>query len=110
MLADVKNRMATYITHWCKDNSNVAIWGSGEHTVALLGDFDLTNCRIQFIIDSNEIMWGKEKFGLKIVSPDTLKTQPVDEILISSYAYEEEINKQISAIDNAVIIKKLYAD
>ncbi len=104
----VNERLDGLIEHWQKHNSRIAIWGAGEHTTSLLNDFNLSNCDIRFIIDSNKYLWGSEIYGYKVVSPGDIPGSDIDEIIISSGGYEKEIHAQIKNIAEKMVVQTLY--
>ena len=85
----LKDRLAK-IFH---ENKRIIVWGAGTSTQRLLGngiDLSKTAC----FVDSNKRYSGKELDGIKIRSPKNIKEQDIP-ILISTYAYQEEIAYQI---------------
>jgi hypothetical protein len=90
------------------ENGSIIVWGTGAQTLRLLASGSLKDASIAAFVDSNPKYQGKLLNGIPVLSPDflTAKTEP---ILISTRAYQNEIEKQIKNIlklNNKVI--KLY--
>ena len=79
-----------------------AIWGAGGKGNAVLSVCDVRHDDIVFVIDSAPHKIGKYTIGshFPIVSPDTLRADRPDAIIISAMAFSEEIRK---------ILKEKYA-
>ncbi len=107
---NVKNKMLGYIQDWQTKNTPVAIWGAGEHTLSIFSKFDLSKCNIQFLIDSNSLLWGTKFNGYPVVSPNEIKNGTIDELLISSQPYELEIKNNARKINPAIKVCTLYSD
>jgi FlaA1/EpsC-like NDP-sugar epimerase len=89
-------------------NKSIIIWGTGTQTLRLLATSRAGEANIIAFVDSNPKFHGKKLNGIKIVSPESLKNMP-ESILISSRAYQNEIEQQIRNVlqlSNEVI--KLY--
>lgn len=94
--------------------SRMVIFGAGEHTAKLLQWTSLSERRIEFLIDENKELHGKQVLGLEVVSlHEALRRRTrFDDILISSAEYEEEIYLGLNAyreLSNARIFK-LYEE
>jgi SAM-dependent methyltransferase len=107
-VAGVSSRLSAYIDEWRQKNSKVAVWGAGEHTLTLFNDFDFSGCDVRYFIDSNHDLWGTTFYNISIQPPEELKTNKVNEVLISSNEYESEISRTIERIDPSLIIRRLY--
>lgn len=106
----VSDRIETLLRRWRDTSARVAIFGSGEHTFSLLTEFDFSGCDIRYLLDSNRHLCGTRRYGCPIVHPDELAQLPVDDVLISSYAYQEQMAAQIAAMQLPVSIHTLYSD
>jgi 2-polyprenyl-3-methyl-5-hydroxy-6-metoxy-1,4-benzoquinol methylase len=99
---ELKNIIRKKLAH----KNKIIVWGAGTHTQRLLGSgLDLS--RILFFVDSNVRYIGKKLRGIKIKAPHEIEEK--SPILISTYAYQDEIAKQIKEtlkLNNEVI--KLY--
>ncbi|SCG81928.1 hypothetical protein DW1_0308 [Proteiniborus sp. DW1] len=85
----------SYILKRLKDSSNVAIWGTGEHTEHLLKVLDIDKINLKCFIDSNQSKWGKEFHNFKIYPPKAITELQIDSVIISSCTYSSEISAQI---------------
>ena len=90
------------------ENGSIIVWGTGAQTLRLLASGSLKDASIAAFVDSNPKYQGKLLNGIPVLSPDFL-TANTEPILISTRAYQNEIEKQIKNIlklNNKVI--KLY--
>jgi|LGOV01.1.fsa_nt_gb 2-polyprenyl-3-methyl-5-hydroxy-6-metoxy-1,4-benzoquinol methylase len=93
-------------------NYDVYIYGAGTHSTLLLS---IVQMNIKALIDKNESLW--EMYlplakGIEIVSPNFLKKLTrKDAVIISSYAYQEEIINELKPYGRkGVKIIKLYPE
>lgn len=89
-------------------NKSIIIWGTGTQTLRLLATSRVSEANIVAFVDSNPKFHGKKLNGIKIISPESLKNM-TESILISSRAYQNEIEQQIRDVlqlSNEII--KLY--
>ena len=84
----------TLIEEFVKTKVAVLVWGTGAQTLRLLENSNLNKINIVAFIDSNPKYQGKTLKGLPVISPEVLKTR-VEPILISTRAYQNEIENQI---------------
>ena len=89
------------------NKNKIIVWGVGTHTQRLIGSgLDLS--KILFFVDSNIRYIGKKLNGIAIKSPSDIQEEEIP-ILISTYAYQEEIAYQIKKVlklNNEII--KIY--
>jgi len=72
----------------------VIVWGVGTHTRRLLANNVLRHSDISAFVDSNPKYQGQHLVGIPVLSPDHLARYQ-EPILISSYAFQEEISEEI---------------
>ena len=86
--------LCEYIKKHKTAGRRVAIWGASMQTLILAATMSLD---IAYVIDSAVYKQNKMTpvSHLPIVSPEILKTDPVDVIIINTPVYEEEIVEQI---------------
>jgi SAM-dependent methyltransferase len=84
----------------------VAVWGTGNFARSVLENTDLKKANISFFVDNNPDMAGKEFFGYKVATPNSLKDFK-GTILVLSILYFKDIEEQIKKIGlkNYIIIK-----
>jgi SAM-dependent methyltransferase len=90
------------------ENGPLIVWGTGAQTLRLLANSSLKETKIAAFVDSNPKYQGKLLKEIPVVSPESLRTR-VEPILISTRAYQNEIEMQIKntlGLNNKVI--KLY--
>jgi hypothetical protein len=88
--AQLNNEIQKYIARF-KDK-RVAIWGAGHQAFAVISLTNLSN-KIKFVVDSAVFKQGKytPATHIPIVSPDTLKTDPVDAVIVMAASYSDEV-------------------
>jgi SAM-dependent methyltransferase len=90
------------------ENGSIIVWGTGAQTLRLLANGSLKDASIAAFVDSNPKYQVKLLNVIPVLPPDFLATK-AEPILISTRAYQNEIEKQIKNIlklNNKVI--KLY--
>jgi FlaA1/EpsC-like NDP-sugar epimerase len=95
--------------HQAIDSSGVIVWGVGTHTQRLLATGALNPASIVAFVDSNPKYQNRRLQGIPVVRPEAVKNCP-EPILISSYAFQREIEEQIRSmkLPNRLIL--LYTD
>ncbi|SHI41842.1 Sulfatase [Clostridium cavendishii DSM 21758] len=87
-------------------NGIVAIWGLGKHTDVLLTEFNEYISKTNFYIERNCKQLNIEFYNnKKVISPNDLINNNVDKIIISSFAYREEIKEQIDEFNKVNKLK-----
>ncbi|MEW5920313.1 MAG: methyltransferase domain-containing protein [Bacillota bacterium] len=99
---------------WEKNNSKIYIYGAGFHTAQLF-QYVINNAEFNIVglIDMDEKKEGKDFFGYKTYNANKLNdlVTDIDVIIISSYAFQEEIYKDIKPLENkGTEIVKLYKE
>ncbi|GED14541.1 sulfatase-like hydrolase/transferase [Aneurinibacillus migulanus] len=98
------------ISEWdsIPDKENIAIWGAGEHTKELLQLLAPIEKNIVCIIDKNCFELDETLHDYPLIKPEELSNNLIDVIVVSSFAYREEIIKQIGAQHSSYKIIDLY--
>ena len=86
--------MGRIAKNFSKYSGSLALWGASWHTVFLQKVLGY-NLDVDFYIDSNEEKAGQMFFGKPVISPAMIQKHKVDEIVISSQAFEKEIYQQL---------------
>jgi len=75
-----------------------AIYGAGGRCVALLSLIGARDLDIAYVVDSDAKKWGQMTpvTHLRVVSPDTLRTDPVDDLVVAATAFQDEIVRQLA--------------
>lgn len=70
----------------------VAVWGAGHQALAIISLADIAQ-DIRYIVDSAPFKQGKftPASHLQIVSPDKLKSDPVEAVIIMAASYSDEV-------------------
>lgn len=106
MISPAKSRYHDFCIHnmegtlyrYIQENKKIAIWGTGEIAEAILKNCKGLSEHICLLIDGNKKKWGKEAeciSGMTIQSPEILKKEKIDLIVISSVYYTDDILKHI---------------
>ena len=92
--AQLKNEIEEYIRRF-KDKK-VAIWGAGHQALAIISLIDLAD-KIKYVVDSAPFKQGKytPATHVRIVSPDTLDSDPVDAVIVMAASYSDEVARII---------------
>lgn len=91
---------------------NIGIYATGTHTKSMLQIcneiYGIKNFNI-FMFDSNKDKWRKNFCGYDILSPEEISNCDLDEIIISSFSFQDEIYEVIKKyVTNEAKIIKLY--
>jgi 2-polyprenyl-3-methyl-5-hydroxy-6-metoxy-1,4-benzoquinol methylase len=90
-------RLSNVMREIAKNQTPVAVWGVGTHTLRLLETSDLSKVNIVGFIDSNPNYAGKTLYNIPIKSPQDWTDGQVS-ILISSPTAENEIRELINEL------------
>jgi len=90
----LKTEIEGYIRRF-KDKK-VAIWGAGHQALAIISLINLTD-KIKYVVDSAPFKQGKytPATHVRIVSPDTLVSDPVDAVIVIAASYSDEVARII---------------
>jgi hypothetical protein len=100
MLADVERFVARFreLARESRERGRrLAVWGAGGRCVSLLALVRAQELGIAYVVDSDEKKWGRflPASHLQVVSPEALRTDPVDDLLIAATAFQDEILGQL---------------
>lgn len=92
--------LQTFISRFSK--GKVAIWGAGHQALAVMSLTDLGD-KICYVVDSAPFKQGKftPASHIPIVKPETLRTDPVEAVIVMAASYSDEV---------AGIIKENYGN
>ena len=90
----LKNEIEEYICRF--KYKKVAIWGAGHQALAVISLINLAN-KIKYVVDSATFKQGKytPATHIRIVSPDTLDSDPVDAVIVMVASYSDEVARII---------------
>lgn len=94
MDTDLRRRIDEAVTR----HRNFIVWGVGTHTQRLLATGALNITNIVAFVDSNPKYQNHQLQGIPVVRPEALKNCP-EPILISSYAFQQEIANQVRGLN-----------
>lgn len=89
-------KIANEISEYASKFGRLAVWGAGHQAIAIISTCGLSH-KLKYIVDSSPVKQGKlaPVCGVRIVSPETLATDPVDGVIIVAGSYADEVYKQI---------------
>jgi hypothetical protein len=92
-----KGRLVEAMEPYLGKDKHVAVWGAGSRGVALLSGVGLPGDSYDYVVDSDPHKHGKylPMINQPIHSPDQLRRDPVDCVLVTSYTYFDEILAQL---------------
>jgi SAM-dependent methyltransferase len=72
--------------------NTVAIWGAGHQSLAVISLLELAD-RVKYVVDSAPFKQGKftPATHIRIVSPETLRSKPVNAVIIMAASYSDEV-------------------
>jgi SAM-dependent methyltransferase len=96
-----KEDFNTKVRNLISENKSISMWGAGGKGLALLSMCDFDSKSIKYIIDSDTKKIGKYSPGshIEIFSPEKIKSDQTDVIILSAMAYEKEILKHLEDIN-----------
>lgn len=107
---DAKRKKVKSLLEKIKANARVVLYGAGKHTERLLLLPECRKINIIKIIDKDQSLKGKKIHGIEVTSPDEIEKINPDIIIISSFAYQEQIEEELFKIHNfKKEILKLYS-
>ena len=84
-----------------KGYKEIFLYGAGEVAETIIGvirDKEISNLNVIAIIDDAAEKQGKEMLGFRVISRDILNMYKHDAIIVTSYAFEEEILDKLKDI------------
>ncbi len=87
---ELKHNIDRYINRF--QSKKVAIWGAGHQALAIISLMNLSK-KIRYVIDSAPFKQGKytPATHIPIMSPDTLRTDKVEAIIVMAASYSDEV-------------------
>lgn len=93
---DKINKLDDKIRNIINNNESIVIWGTGTQTLRLLETTNLSQANIKAFVDSNPKYQGSKLNNVPVIAPTELQDNFISEtILISTRAFQEEIENQI---------------
>lgn len=105
-IKEKENSTIDIIKKYACDGKIVSVWGTGQYTLRLLATSALSECNIEYYIDSNPTKIGTIFEGKKIQAPDILKYFS-GTLFVSSMMYADEIIKSVYKLNKNLEIIKL---
>jgi hypothetical protein len=99
------------VDRWIEDNARVVIYGAGVHTEQLFKSTRLLRAGLVGMADGSSSLQGTSVWGLPVVAPNQIMELKPDAVLISSKAWQAEINTTLEKLLPASVERLLlYAD
>jgi len=97
-LVAFRENLRNLILEAVASSRRVGIFGAGTRGVALLAMVNAGDLGLAYVVDSDPKKWKRFTpiTHLPVVSPEYLEANPVDDLLISTTAYQEEIMEQLN--------------
>ncbi len=94
---EFNTRFNTLMQEYKDADKSVAAWGAGAKGVTIFSFSGMTPETIAYVVDKDEFKWNKYLPGskLQVVSPETVKEQPVDAMIITGVMFYKEITRQL---------------
>ena len=106
----IKLRLKEIVNDLKTTNQTVAVYGAGVHTFRLFQMSELQACNIVSIVDGDPSKMGESFYNHRIQNPNSLIDSKPENIIISSYAYQNEIKRVIEQLSINTNIISLYDD
>ena len=92
--AQLKNEIEGYLGRF--KSKRVAIWGAGHQALTLISLMNLSG-KVKYVVDLAKFKQGKytPATHIPIVSPEALKRDPVDAIIVMAASYSDEVARII---------------
>ena len=110
-VADLVARVNGIVDDCVRHGERIAVFGAGFHTQELLRRTRLREAGVVALIDNDRQKQGQTILGLPVIAPSGIGDAAPDVILISSYAFQDEIYDSLAdeqSLGRAVV--KLYGE
>lgn len=91
---------------FCRQCERPALWCNGMHTRSLMSDFMFEMKNVKYIVD--KFQKPSEDSGFYIISPDSVRENAVDGIIISTFRWRDEVREEISKFCPGIKCLDLY--
>ncbi|MBI4404434.1 MAG: methyltransferase domain-containing protein [Deltaproteobacteria bacterium] len=91
-----QEQLMTEIECYIHQYKSTAIWGAGHQALAIIALMNLAD-KVKYVVDSAPFKQGKytPASHIPIVCPDTLRSDPVDAIIVMAASYSDEVVRLI---------------
>ena len=96
-------------------HGKVAIWGAGHQALTVIAIAGLKG-KITYVIDSSPLKQGKFTYAthIPIRAPETLKSEPVDAVLVMCAGYSDEVaqilRNSYPSVKHIAILREFYLE
>lgn len=97
-LGEFRSQVRQMVSTAVETGRRVGIYGAGGRGAALLALVGAHDLGLTYVVDSDAKKWGRfmPVSHLSVVSPEHLKSDPVDDLLISAVSFQDEIVDQLA--------------
>lgn len=107
-IQELRTRLENIVSQASQHEDRVVLYGAGVHTELLFQLADFTKMHIVGIVDQDITKVGHKLAGYQIYPVHSIQTLAPTRIIISSYAYQEEIYRNLQHFEPTITINKLY--
>ncbi|MCZ6779354.1 MAG: class I SAM-dependent methyltransferase [Acidobacteria bacterium] len=109
VLDRLKSKIAALVDETRGGDARVAVFGAGFHTRELFRRTNMLEAPIVALVDSDPAKHGSDLAGLTVQSPSSLAEARPTMVLVSSYAFQDEISGQLTSLEKeGVRVVRLY--
>ena len=111
VLDGLKSKVAALVVELNSSGGKLAVFGAGFHTRELFRRTNILQAPIVALVDSDPAKHGSDLAGLTVQSPSALTEARPAMILVSSYAFQDEIAGGLAPLEKeGVRVVRLYGD
>lgn len=94
---EFSEKFSSLINEYHHAGKSIGAWGAGAKGVTIFSFTGMDPGMIKYVVDKDQNRWNQYMPGsmLKVVSPDTLKRNPVDAVIITAAMFYKEITKEL---------------
>lgn len=92
---DIQENLKQLNEQWKREKKKILIYGAGMHTEELIKLVDFEEYSVAGLLDKSKEKQGKNFFGYPVFSPEDIKKLDVQVIIISSFAFQDEIYDEL---------------
>jgi len=97
-IAKYKRDVRSMLESSIRAGRKVGVYGAGGRGVSLLALIGAGDLGVEYVVDADEKKWGRftPATHIPVLSPQVLRKEPVDDLLITAIAFQDEILRQLS--------------
>lgn len=105
----ITSEIEPYVEDWVRNDSNIVLFGAGNHTKRLLQETDIAAV-VEYAIDDDEAKIGTKlsEKDVQVYSTEELNKKPSDSVVICSESFQNEMVERVRKYSENVPIITLY--